>query len=140
MNDVTEKLADALRFYANPDIYKAHPHGSAFERRDLSYTAREAIAAYEASKGGGVSEDLMRYTESNGMRPHLDGEWVLYEDARAALEAAGCGVDVEAVREVKFDIDQQRKRRMTAGGRAADFDDLEYWSVKLARAIGDSRE
>ena len=39
-----ERLNEALRFYADPEIYKPHPHGPAFERRDLSFVARAALA------------------------------------------------------------------------------------------------
>ncbi len=41
-------LRDALEFYANPEIYKPHPHGPAFDCRDLSCHARTALA----SRGG----------------------------------------------------------------------------------------
>lgn len=40
----TSDLIEALEFYANPDIYKPHPHGPAFDRRDLSFRARSALA------------------------------------------------------------------------------------------------
>lgn len=33
----------ALEFYANPEIYRPHPHGPAFDRRDLSFHARDAL-------------------------------------------------------------------------------------------------
>ena len=36
-------LLEALQFYANSEIYKPHPHGPAFDDRDLSFRAREAI-------------------------------------------------------------------------------------------------
>ena len=36
-------LEAALRYYANPEIYKPHPHGPAFDRRDLSATAIAAL-------------------------------------------------------------------------------------------------
>lgn len=39
------ELEAALRFYANPAVYEPHPHGPAFDRRDLSATARAALAA-----------------------------------------------------------------------------------------------
>jgi hypothetical protein len=42
----------ALEFYANPDIYKPHPHGPAFDRRDLSDVARRALAARPANERG----------------------------------------------------------------------------------------
>lgn len=37
-------MAETLKFYANPEIYKPHPHGIAFDRRDLSSIARAALA------------------------------------------------------------------------------------------------
>ncbi len=43
-----ERLRAALSFYANPEVYKPHPHGAAFDRRDLSY---HAIAAIRAGTG-----------------------------------------------------------------------------------------
>ena len=33
----------ALEWYANPEIYKPHPHGVAFDNRDVSYVARAAL-------------------------------------------------------------------------------------------------
>jgi len=36
-------LREALSFYANPEVYRPHPHGIAFDRRDISHTARAAI-------------------------------------------------------------------------------------------------
>jgi hypothetical protein len=38
-------LRKALEWYANPEIYKPHPHGPAFDRRDLSYHAIAALSA-----------------------------------------------------------------------------------------------
>lgn len=38
-----ERRAEALRWYANPEVYKPHPHGPAFDRRDLSFVARAAL-------------------------------------------------------------------------------------------------
>lgn len=38
-----EALEEALRFYANPVIYQPHPHGPAFDRRDVSYVAVAAL-------------------------------------------------------------------------------------------------
>lgn len=35
----------ALGWYANPEIYKPHPHGVAFDNRDVSYVARAALEA-----------------------------------------------------------------------------------------------
>lgn len=39
-----ERLREKLRFYANPDVYKPHPSGPAFDDRDLSFFARAALA------------------------------------------------------------------------------------------------
>ena len=38
-----ERLREALGWYANPAIYAPHPHGPAFDRRDVSYVARAAL-------------------------------------------------------------------------------------------------
>lgn len=38
------ELEESLQFYANPEIYKAHPDGPAFDRRDLSFHARTTLA------------------------------------------------------------------------------------------------
>jgi hypothetical protein len=35
---------EALEFYANPEIYKPHPNGSAFDNRDLSFKAKSVLA------------------------------------------------------------------------------------------------
>lgn len=35
-----EMATDGLEFYAIADVYKPHPHGPAFDNRDLSYHAR----------------------------------------------------------------------------------------------------
>lgn len=43
------KLLEALRFYADPEIYKPHPHGPAFEDRDKSHVAIAAL-----SRAGGA--------------------------------------------------------------------------------------
>jgi len=42
------KAREALEFYANPEIYKPHPHGLAFDRRDLSFSARAVLAELDA--------------------------------------------------------------------------------------------
>lgn len=44
------RLREALTFYANPQVYAPHPHGPAFDRRDLSWHARAALAG-EAGRG-----------------------------------------------------------------------------------------
>jgi hypothetical protein len=49
--EAADRLAEALTFYANPSVYAPHPHGIAFERRDLSYHAVAALSAYEGEKG-----------------------------------------------------------------------------------------
>lgn len=38
-----ERLREALAFYASPEVYRPSPHGPAFDDRDLSYTAVEAL-------------------------------------------------------------------------------------------------
>lgn len=58
MTETKDQLVEALRFYADPEIYKPHPHGPAFDRRDLSFRAREALAAHDAQRaesGAGVA-------------------------------------------------------------------------------------
>ena len=37
------RLRKALTFYANPEVYRPHPHGPAFDRRDVSYVATAAL-------------------------------------------------------------------------------------------------
>ena len=39
-----ERLREALKFYANPEIYKPHPHGIGFDNRDASFVAHSALA------------------------------------------------------------------------------------------------
>jgi len=39
-----KEVVEVLEFYANPEIYKPHPHGLAFERRDKSDMARSILA------------------------------------------------------------------------------------------------
>lgn len=41
------ELIEALQFYANPEVYRFHPHGLAFDERDLSYVAKAAISKAE---------------------------------------------------------------------------------------------
>lgn len=44
-----KRLREALEFYANPEIYKPHPHGSAFDKRHtLCFVAEAALAAQES--------------------------------------------------------------------------------------------
>jgi hypothetical protein len=38
-----QRLVAALEFYANPEVYKPHPHGPAFDDRDLSFVALRAL-------------------------------------------------------------------------------------------------
>jgi hypothetical protein len=40
-------MQEALEFYANPEVYKPHPHGLAFDDRDLSFVARNALSTGE---------------------------------------------------------------------------------------------
>ena len=42
------EMREALKFYANPEVYRPHPHGPAFDNRDLSFVARKVLAAVEA--------------------------------------------------------------------------------------------
>ena len=37
-------LREALEFYANPEVYRPHSHGVAFDRRDISYVALAALS------------------------------------------------------------------------------------------------
>jgi len=43
LREENARLREALEWYANPSIYKPHPHGMAFDRRDLSFHARAAL-------------------------------------------------------------------------------------------------
>lgn len=45
-----ERLMEALRFYGDAAVYEPHPHGMAFDRRDLSHHARVALAEAEAGR------------------------------------------------------------------------------------------
>ncbi|GAJ29829.1 hypothetical protein [Acidomonas methanolica] len=38
------ELVKALEFYADPKVYEPHPHGPAFDHRDISFVARAALA------------------------------------------------------------------------------------------------
>ena len=42
------ELLEALEWYANPEIYKAHQHGLAFDDRDLSFHAKAILAKHAA--------------------------------------------------------------------------------------------
>jgi hypothetical protein len=48
--ELIDELVEGLEFYANPEIYKPHPHGLAFDRRDLSFKARALLAKVKPSK------------------------------------------------------------------------------------------
>lgn len=53
VRDLEERLAtstQALEFYANPEIYKPHPHGLAFDQRDVSFCARTALSQIRSQK------------------------------------------------------------------------------------------
>lgn len=51
MNDITrltsrvKELEGALKWYADPERYSPHPHGPAFDRRDIGYVARAVLSA-----------------------------------------------------------------------------------------------
>ena len=47
-----DELREALAQYANPDLYRSHPHGLAFDRRDKSYIAIAALASHDKRKEG----------------------------------------------------------------------------------------
>lgn len=38
-----ERYREALEWYANPEIYEPHPHGPAFDDRDLSFKAKSVL-------------------------------------------------------------------------------------------------
>lgn len=42
-------LIAALEFYANPAVYAPHPHGPAFDRRDISFKAKNALAEFRGN-------------------------------------------------------------------------------------------
>ena len=44
VREAVEAAKNALAFYADPAVYKPHPHGAAFDRRDLSFVAIDALA------------------------------------------------------------------------------------------------
>ncbi len=43
-----DKLRKGLEWYANAEVFKASEHGIAFDRRDLSYVARDYLAEADA--------------------------------------------------------------------------------------------
>lgn len=43
LEEENDRLRAALQFYARPELYKEHPHGPGFDRRDLSFHARAAL-------------------------------------------------------------------------------------------------
>lgn len=45
-----DELRKALEFYANPEIYKPHPHGLAFDDRDVSFRAKSVLATQGADQ------------------------------------------------------------------------------------------
>jgi hypothetical protein len=50
--DSEDKLAEAVKvieYYANPEIYRPHPHGLALDRRDLSFSAKSFLYKLEGS-------------------------------------------------------------------------------------------
>lgn len=47
-----DELRKALEFYANPEIYRPHPQGPAFDRRDLSSHARDALTKLQDTSHG----------------------------------------------------------------------------------------
>lgn len=49
-NASVRELESALEFYANPAVYAPHPHGPAFDRRDISYRAKNALAIFRGEE------------------------------------------------------------------------------------------
>lgn len=47
-----EEAMKVMEFYANPEIYKPHPHGPAFDDRDLSFLARSWLARAKGATHG----------------------------------------------------------------------------------------
>lgn len=46
------KAREALKWYGDPETYRPHPHGLAFDSRDKSYTAAATLAEIDALMGG----------------------------------------------------------------------------------------
>lgn len=44
------RLREALEWYADPEVYRPHPQGIAFDRRDLSFCARSALNLERSEK------------------------------------------------------------------------------------------
>ena len=84
----------------------------------------EKLAAHDARKGGGVSDDLAR--KIIGKLPLGAAAYINTNDMRAALEAAGCGVDVDYIKDIISRMDR---------------DPVMYpFAVELTRALGGSHE
>lgn len=49
--DLIERYRTALEWYAKPEIYRPHPHGPAFDRRDLSWHAKAALSPAKQAEG-----------------------------------------------------------------------------------------
>lgn len=49
-NASVRELENALEFYANPAVYAPHPHGLGFDRRDISYRAKNALARFRGGE------------------------------------------------------------------------------------------
>ena len=90
-----------------------------------------------ARKGGGVSDAMVERAIAAARKADLYPGSVGYRIAamRAALEAAGCGVDVDAVREVVQDMRWAQRANGKASANA-----LRLFAKKLARAIGDDHD
>jgi hypothetical protein len=52
LEDEIARLRIGIAFYADPAVYLPHPHGPAFDRRDLSWHARAVLASERKQDGG----------------------------------------------------------------------------------------
>jgi hypothetical protein len=91
-----QEIVDALEFYANPGIYKPHPHGLAFDRRDLSFCARSALPilrqfiAESAAKDARIAE--LEVAQGSTSR-RLQNLASVLQDALDQLDAARAEAD-----------------------------------------------
>lgn len=52
---IFSELVSVLEWYANPEIYKPHPHGLAFDDRDLSFRAKSILSTLNAPSSEQIS-------------------------------------------------------------------------------------
>ena len=99
------KTAEALRGILNHYVRLVESGDAGnwdAEKEPEVIAAREALSAHDARKDGGVSDALVERAIDAAKKADTYPGFVGYRKAamRAALEAAGCGVDADAVREV----------------------------------------